>query len=86
MNPFGSCTAGSRLAVTGLLWGRESVSIVVRLFVSADGFFDEFRELRFRLPGVRSGFVSSGFSLCQFLFGDSAFAFFLLGFFVFGHI
>jgi hypothetical protein len=62
------------------------VSIVVWLFVSADGFFDEFRELRFRLYGVGSGFVASGFAVCQFLFGDSAFAFFLLFFFVFGHI
>lgn len=62
------------------------MSIVVRLFVSADGFFNELCELRFRLSGVGSGFVSSGFTLCQFLFGDSAFAFFLLRFFVFGHI
>lgn len=62
------------------------MSIVFWLFFGANGFFDEFCELRFRLLGVDSGFVTSGFAVGQFLFGDSAFAFFLFGFFVFGHI
>jgi hypothetical protein len=85
-NRIGSRGAGSRLAATRLIWGRESGLIVGWLFVCADGFFDELRELRLRLLRVCGGFVSSSFSFSESLLSDSSFAFFLLGFFVFGHL